>query len=58
MKNQYEIRYQLRTFTVHESKPPKENPRFGFSMKSPKDSFHYAKGIYATLDADKEHFAL
>ena len=46
MDNPYEIRYRLTTFTVHDSS----------TAEGKTYTEVYARGIYDTLDADKEHF--
>ena len=42
MKNQYEIKFHLQTFTVHESEPSEEDPRIGFPIRCSEDLFRHA----------------
>jgi DNA repair protein RadC len=49
--------YRLRTFQVQFVSEPLEFPR-GSPCRSAADVLSVARGIYATLDADKEHFLL
>ena len=59
MKKQYEIKFHLNTFTIHEAEPSKEGSYIDeIKILSSQEFFHYAKGIYSTLDADKEHCVL
>jgi DNA repair protein RadC len=48
--------YSLETYRVQLVREPGMNP--GQPCRSSEDLYHYARSIYATLDADKEHFTL
>ena len=59
MNNPYEIRFKLQTFSVHDSKDEAgKNYRSGAPVSSSESAAVYARGIYAGLDADKEHFTM
>lgn len=60
MKNPYEIRYRLTTFTVHDSggSPEGKTYRNGAPLRSSEDVYRYCQAVFAELDADKEHFLL
>jgi DNA repair protein RadC len=49
--------YRLKTFQVQFVAEPQEFPR-GSSCRSAEDVVPVARGIYQSLDADKEHFVL
>lgn len=51
----YRVEFQLRTFVV---KDLSERWQAGQPLRSSEDTWRYAQGVYATLDADKEHFLL
>lgn len=48
--------YRLETFTVRLEVG--ESPRANYKLKSSEDVWRLARSVYATLDADKEHFVL
>ena len=48
--------YRLDTFKVQLVAEPGMNP--GRPIRSSEDLYQYAKSVYATLDADKEHFTI
>jgi len=56
----YEIRYKLQTFTVHDKREAETGKKWRASnpLRSADDVDRFARGIYDTLDADKEHFVL
>jgi DNA repair protein RadC len=55
----YEIKFKLATFTVHDSgNATGKKWHTGQPVRNADDLWNFAKGIYATMDADKEHFVL
>lgn len=59
MNTPYTIKYRLETFTVHDSsKPDGGTFRAGVPLRSSEDVARFARPIYDTMDADKEHFVL
>lgn len=48
--------YKLETFKVKFE--ISDAPRANYAMRSSEDTARIARGIYATLDADKEHFVV
>jgi len=49
--------YRLKTFTVSFASEPGQSP-VGHPVRSAEDLERVARGIFADLDADKEHFVL
>ena len=49
--------YRLKTFTVSFASEPGQSP-VGHPVRSAEDLDRVARGIFADLDADKEHFVL
>lgn len=59
LKNPYEVRFTLHSFTVHDPHEPEGAAhKHGAPLRSSDDTARYARAIYDTLDADKEHFVL
>lgn len=56
----YEVKFKLQTFVVHDSsaEPGGKKFRAGSKITGSDQLDNFARGIYATLDADKEHFTV
>jgi DNA repair protein RadC len=56
----YQVKFRLQTFTVCDPNATVKGKtwRAGNPISSAADVFNFARGIYGTLDADKEHFCL
>lgn len=54
----YEVKFKLQTFTVHDSGGEGKKFRAGSKITGSNQLDSFARGIYATLDADKEHFVV
>ena len=60
MNNPYEIRFKLTTFSVHDNGAPADGKTYrnGVPLCDAESSAKYARAVYNTLDADKEHFSV
>ena len=59
MNTPYTVKFRLETFTVHDNgKPDGGSFRAGVPLRGAEDVARFARSIYETMDADKEHFVL
>jgi DNA repair protein RadC len=59
MNTPYTIKFRLETFTVHDNgKPDGGSMRAGVPLRGSEEVARFARPIYETLDADKEHFVV
>jgi len=59
MNKPYTMKFKLETFSVHDSRTPEgKTYKAGVPLRSSEDLDRVARGLYAELDADKEHFVL
>jgi len=57
MNKPYTMKFKLETFSVHDSRTPEgKTYKAGVPLRSSEDLDRVARGLYAELDADKEHF--
>lgn len=58
MARPYTIRFRLQTFSVRSAKKPRKGKSDGVRLRAAENVATLGRTLYASLDADKEHFVL